>query len=411
MKASLAALTAVVPVVALLAAASAPSGPAAAGVGPRISYTYVVRGLDNRSSLDSFATAAAATYADGRGWNLGGSIAFRRVSSGGNFTLWLAAAADLPRFGSPCDSAYSCTNGTNVVINETRWLTGSPAWNATGASLADYRHMVVNHETGHWLGFGHEYCAGPGQLAPVMQQQSISLQGCRPNAWPTTSERQRLAATRGVPIVTGDPFGHLDAVTPGLAALAIRGWSIDPDTVAAVRVSVRIDYTVLSVLANSARSDVAAAYPGYGRAHGFVLNRNVTPGPHTVCVTAANLAGSGGSVRLGCRVVYVSGTPIGRLDSVSLAGPALQVQGWALDPDTRWAIPVVVVETPGGSLGVIAGQPRADLIGPYPRWGPAHGFSVRMRTSSGLHQVCAYALNRYGVGATGRLGCSTVRVP
>ena len=68
----------------------------------------------------------------------------------------------MPGFGSPCDSTYSCRVGRNVIVNETRWLTASPAWNADGASLADYRHLVVNHETGHWLGFGHESAAVRG---------------------------------------------------------------------------------------------------------------------------------------------------------------------------------------------------------------------------------------------------------
>jgi hypothetical protein len=44
--------------------------------------------------------------------------------------------------------------------------------------------MEINHETGHWLGLGHSNCAGPGQAAPVMQQQSIDMQGCRINSWP-----------------------------------------------------------------------------------------------------------------------------------------------------------------------------------------------------------------------------------
>lgn len=387
------------------AAGRSPAGAASSG----ITYTYVVRGLHNSSNVEAFAASAASTYADGRGWNLGGSIAFRRVASGGDFTLWLAAAGDVPGFGAPCDSTYSCTAGRNVVINETRWLNGSPAWNAAGASLSAYRQMVINHETGHWLGFAHEFCAGAGQLAPVMQQQSISLQGCRPNSWPTAAERQRLSASRGVPILLGAPIGSLDAVVPQLAQLYLRGWAIDTDTSGAVDVSILLDRTRFTVLADSVRPDVGAAHPGYGNRHGFVVTRIVAPGRHTVCVSALHRAGPGGTTSLGCRTVLVSGTPIGHLDSVRQIGSGILVQGWALDPDSRQPSSVVIYELPGGRVGVPANQSRPDIAGHYPRWGPNHGFAVLMRSSPGLHRVCAYAANRYGIGATAALGCTEFR--
>lgn len=197
-----AALLALAAALALLASMIATAPRAAAA---QLTYTYEVRGKGNTTSLEDFAARAAETYANPDGWALGGSIAFVRVPSGGNFTLWLSAPQYLPSFSPGCSTEYSCRVGRNVIINEARFRGGSAAWNATGASLRDYQHMVVNHETGHWLGFGHASCPGPGQLAPLMQQQSKAMGGCRPNAWPTAGERETLSRWKGVPIIPTRP--------------------------------------------------------------------------------------------------------------------------------------------------------------------------------------------------------------
>lgn len=152
-------------------------------------HTYVVRKRGAvTASMKEFARQAAQTYADTRGWRAA-HHRFARVATGGSFTLVLAEAKYLPSYSSVCSVRYSCRAGRYVVINQNRWRRGSTPF--TG-SLRNYRHMVVNHETGHWLGFNHYYCGGAGQTAPIMQQQSISLQGCRANPWPTAVELARL---------------------------------------------------------------------------------------------------------------------------------------------------------------------------------------------------------------------------
>jgi hypothetical protein len=139
------------------------------------------------TSLKEFRTQAQQTYDDPRGWRAAG-IRFVPVKRGGAFTLVLAQASYLPRFSSACSAMWSCRVGRFVIINQDRWKNASPAWNAAHLPLRGYRHMVVNHETGHWLGLGHSSCPGPGRLAPVMQQQSKGLQGCRFNPFPTIRE-------------------------------------------------------------------------------------------------------------------------------------------------------------------------------------------------------------------------------
>jgi hypothetical protein len=159
----------------------------AAPVRRRVTYSVTTRGALT-TSVAVFRRQAQETYDDARGWRAGG-IEFRRVPRGGDFTLVLAAASAMPSFSSTCSTTWSCRIGRYVVINQERWKHASPAWNAARRPLRDYRHMVVNHETGHWLGRGHVGCPGPGSLAPVMMQQSKGLDGCRFNPWPLPGER------------------------------------------------------------------------------------------------------------------------------------------------------------------------------------------------------------------------------
>jgi hypothetical protein len=168
------------------AAAQAAAGARRASSSIVVTYDVSTKGAVY-ASLDEFKLLANQTLNDARGWARM-NVSFVEVASGGRFSLVLAEASQLPTFSSGCSADYSCRAGRYVIINQDRWMGATSSWNSAGGSLRDYRHMVVNHETGHWLGHDHQSCGGAGQPAPVMQQQSISLQGCSFNPWPLASE-------------------------------------------------------------------------------------------------------------------------------------------------------------------------------------------------------------------------------
>ena len=147
--------------------------------------------IETRGSISAdlavFRAQVADTFADPRGWRSAG-VVFKRVAEGGDFSVVLAEASTVPSFSPVCSSQWSCRVGRYVVINQMRWMNASPSWNGAHKPLRGYRHMVVNHETGHWLGHGHLGCGGNGNPAPVMMQQSKGLDGCRHNPWPLAGE-------------------------------------------------------------------------------------------------------------------------------------------------------------------------------------------------------------------------------
>jgi hypothetical protein len=176
--------------------------PAAPASAHSYSYSYTVetRGAVG-SDVRAFAAIARSTLADARGWSLGGAISYRQVRSGGQFRLVLATPAAVAAASPGCSPRWSCRVGDLVLVNEQRWNTGSATW--TGG-LARYRQYVINHEVGHWLGLGHRRCPAPGSPAPVMQQQSLRLDGCTGNTWPLPSETGAVAAARGLPAAPAD---------------------------------------------------------------------------------------------------------------------------------------------------------------------------------------------------------------
>ncbi|MCX5228504.1 DUF3152 domain-containing protein [Streptomyces sp. NBC_00233] len=164
----------------------------APGKGNLVRYRIdVEEGLGLDQNL--FATAVFTTLNDRRSWAGNGEMTFERISSGepqfvitlaspGTTGVWCEKSGlDTLAENVSCDSAQT----DRVMINAYRWAQGSETFGPK--AMFAYRQMLINHEVGHRLGHGHVNCGTPGALAPVMQQQtkSLNIDGikCRPNPW------------------------------------------------------------------------------------------------------------------------------------------------------------------------------------------------------------------------------------
>jgi len=120
-----------------------------------------------------------------------------------------------------------------------------------------------------------------------------TLLGCRTVVVPVTG-----------PDLGRAPVGNLELVSAQSGAVRVAGWAIDPDTADSIAVHIYIDTTGTPTTADRARTDIAAAYPGYGAAHGFDATLPTSAGQHKVCAYGIN-TGAGGHTLLGCANVTV----------------------------------------------------------------------------------------------------------
>ena len=153
------------------------------GTGPLTRYIVEIEG-GLATTGPAFATMVERTLGDPRSWGHGGARSFQRVDSGSvAFRVALAAPRTVDRYCAPLNtnSYTSCYSRGRAMLNLDRWDRGVP-WYAD--DLVTYRQYMINHEVGHALGKGHVSCPRRGALAPIMQQQTLGMQGCRRNAWP-----------------------------------------------------------------------------------------------------------------------------------------------------------------------------------------------------------------------------------
>jgi hypothetical protein len=119
-------------------------------------------------------------------------VKFDQAVTGCNYTIWLVTPTDMDSFSPACHEQSTCRVGNNLVINQDKWKAVPSDWAGT---LDDYRAELINHETGHWLGFDHLAC-GKGVTAPI-QATSVLVWGCSANWWSVSPELQDVKVLPG----------------------------------------------------------------------------------------------------------------------------------------------------------------------------------------------------------------------
>jgi hypothetical protein len=205
--------------------------------------------------------------------------------------------------------------------------------------------------------------------------------------------------------VSSTPFGFIDQIVRVPGGLRVTGWALDQDVVDPIDVHVYADGSGIATTASLPRPDVAAAYPGYGPNHGFAVTVPTFEGLRNVCAYAISVGDSGDNGGLGCYLVPVSSTPFGFVDRIHQVPGAVQVDGWAIDPDTAAAIEVHGYVGRSGAP-TNANLARPDVANVLPDYGPAHGFSVAAPVAAGgVQDICAYGIDTRLTSPVGVLGC------
>lgn len=186
---------------------------AAAGEGNELVLTYsieVENGVDttNYGGDDAVAAMIDSTLTDPRGWSHDPRFRLEHVARDAEpeLVIQLTSTETTKRVCGAEDfemetSCRTTAGGQNrVVLNDSRWARGAYPFEG---DLGTYRQYLINHEVGHALGYAeHVPCTATGELAPIMMQQTLSLNNselkamaphevypddqahCRYNGWP-----------------------------------------------------------------------------------------------------------------------------------------------------------------------------------------------------------------------------------
>lgn len=220
----------------------------------------------------------------------------------------------------------------------------------------------------------------------------------------------------------GDPYGNLETIKRSPGGIRIRGWALDPDDpnnatqvdVYAGDGYVKPENYKGRYTANLLREDVGLRL-SVNSHRGFDSDIYMEPGDHRICVYGINV-GPGTNRRYDCMDVSVSGTVTGSLEQAFRSPGSITLKGWALDPDVNDPVKVDFYESqvPDPDYyrgGTLANRERGDVVANladrYAGYSPYRGFDYEVPMSSGLHALCAFAVNMAGTtGESNRLlGC------
>jgi N-acetylmuramoyl-L-alanine amidase/FlgD Ig-like domain len=211
----------------------------------------------------------------------------------------------------------------------------------------------------------------------------------------------------------GNPRGSLDVAQGLPGAIRVAGWMIDPDTPDPITTHVYIDGVwAARTTADANRPDVAAAFSGYGAAHGYDVTIPLgSGGTHQVCVYGINVGLGTVNPKIACKSVTLpTGKPVGTLDAVTGQAGGARVRGWSIDPDTTSPVMVHIYVDGNWATRFSADASRPDVAAVFAGYGALHGFDAVVSMKPGKHTVCAYAINVGPAEPNPLLGCKSVTV-
>jgi GH25 family lysozyme M1 (1,4-beta-N-acetylmuramidase) len=289
----------------------------------------------------------------------------------------------------------SVGNPTDIGSRYRLWLPSYPA----DPNSTTFRPLVP----AGWATWTYWQYTSTGAVPGIVGNVDLNRFCCDPGS---------LAALAGGGGAAGNPFGTFEGATRVPAGAQVSGWAIDPDSTDPIPVHFYADGAYAgSTTASARRTDVGAAYRGFGDAHGIAGTIPVPAGARQLCAYAINVGSGSGNPLLGCSAL--DGNPIGTMEGawVDDAG-VVRASGWALDPDTTGPLDVHVYVSNRWGQAVRTTQVRNDVQAAYPGTGPTQGWSAAFGgLPPGAHRVCAFAINVANGTTNPMIGCHDVSLP